>query len=205
LCGGITVFNPFLIHGIKPTDRVGIVGIGGLGHMALKFANAWGCEVTAFTSSESKADEAKRLGAHHSASSRDSDAMKKLAASLDLIIVTANASLDWGGLIGALRPKGRLHVVGVPPEPMAINAFGLIGGEKSVAGSPTGDPTTIADMLDFAVRHQIAPEVEHFPMSRVNDALARLESGDVRYRVVLDADFGPPKDGAPTTTGVHAG
>ncbi len=189
LCGGITVFNPFQIHKIPPTAHVGVVGIGGLGHMALKFANAWGCEVTAFTSSESKTDEAKSLGAHKVVSSRDSKALGKIAGTLDFLLVTANVSLDWHAYLNTLAPKGRMHVVGAVPEPMAIPAFDLIMTERAVSGSPTGSPVAIATMLDFAARHQIAPQVERFPMSRVNDAFEHLKAGKARYRIVLDPDF----------------
>jgi uncharacterized zinc-type alcohol dehydrogenase-like protein len=188
LCGGITVFAPLAMHA-KPTDRVGILGIGGLGHMAVKFAAAYGCDVTAFTSSESKFDEAKGFGANHVVSSRDSAAIKKLAGSLDLLISTVNVKLDWDAMIGTLAPNGRLHVVGVVLEPIPVAAFSLIAGQRSLSGSPTGSPVAIETMLDFASRHNVAPQTEHFPMSNINEAFARLESGKARYRIVLDADF----------------
>ncbi len=188
LCGGITVFAPLAMYA-KPTDRVGIIGIGGLGHMAVKFAAAYGCDVTAFTSSENKFDEAKGFGAHHVVSSRDSAAIKKLAGSFDFLISTVNVPLDWEAMIGMLAPHGRFHVVGAVLEPMPIAAFSLIGGQHSVSGSPTGSPVAIETMLDFASRHDIAPQTEHFPMSQINEAFARLESGKARYRIVLDADF----------------
>jgi alcohol/geraniol dehydrogenase (NADP+) len=188
LCGGVTVFAPLMMYA-KPTSRVGIIGIGGLGHMGVKFANAYGCDVTAFTSSESKFDEAKGFGAHHVVSSRDSDAIKKLAGRFDLLISTINAKIDWDAMIGALAPNGRLHVVGAVLEPIPVSAFSLILGQRSVSGSPTGAPASIETMLDFASRHDIAPQTEHFPMSKINDAFARLESGKARYRIVLDADF----------------
>lgn len=189
LCGGITVFNPLARFGVKPTHRVGVVGIGGLGHMAIKFAAAWGCEVTAFTSTAAKKKEATGFGAHHVVSSGDSSAIRAIAGSLDFLLVTVNASLDWGAMIGTLAPKGRMHVVGAVLEPIPVGAFDLIGAQRSVSGSPTGAPADMATMLDFAARHSIAPQVEHFPMSKVNDALAHLEAGKARYRVVLDADF----------------
>ena len=107
----------------------------------------------------------------------------------DLLIVTANVPLDWAALVGTLAPNGRMHVVGAVPAPMPITAMSLIFGQKSVSGSPTGSPVDIATMLDFAARHRISPQTEHMPMSRVNDALARLEAGKARYRIVLDADF----------------
>jgi uncharacterized zinc-type alcohol dehydrogenase-like protein len=188
LCGGVTVFAPLAIHGIPPTARVGVVGIGGLGHLGLKFANAWGCDVTAFTSSARKADEARNLGAHHVVSSRDPKAIAAIARSLDLLLVTVNVPLDWQLMLRTLKPNGRMHVVGAILEPLAIPAVELIFGQKSVSGSPTGSPTMIASMLEFAARHKIAPHVEHFPMSRVNDALAHLDAGRARYRVVLDGE-----------------
>lgn len=189
MCAGVTVFSPLLIHHIKPGDRVGVVGIGGLGHLGVKFAKAWGCEVTAFTSSPSKAEEAKALGADRVVSSTDSAAIGAVAGTIDLLLVTVNVTLDWAALINTLAPKGTLHVVGAVDQPIPVQAFQLIMGQRSISGSPTGSPATIARMLGFAARHRIAPQVEHFPMSRVNDALARLESGKARYRVVLDADF----------------
>lgn len=189
LCGGITVFNPLLEFEILPTSRVGIVGIGGLGHMALRFARAWGCEVTAFTSSPNKADEARSLGAHRVVSSRNSEEISAIAGQLDLVIITANAPLDWNAIIASLGPKGRLHIVGAVLEPIPVQAFSLIMGQKEISGSPTGSPTAIARMLEFCARHAIEPVVETFPMSDVNKALERLREGKLRYRAVLKSDF----------------
>ena len=189
LCGGITVFAPLRELNISPTARVGVIGIGGLGHMALKFCKAWGCEVTAFTSSSSKEEEARAFGAHKVVSTRDSAAIEKLAGTLDLIIDTVNASLDWNALLGALAPNGRLHVVGAVLEPIPVSVFALLLGQKAVSGSPTGSRGAIDSMLDFAARHRVAPQTEHFPMSRVNEAMDHLRDGKARYRIVLDADF----------------
>ena len=166
-----------------------MVGIGGLGHLALKFANAWGCEVTAFTSSESKYEEAKAMGAHHVASSRDVNSIRALALSLDFLLVTANVPLEWGALISTLKPKGQMHFVGVVLDPVALQPRDLISAERKISGSPTGSPVGIARMLDFAARHKIAPTVERFPMSQVNEALAHLDGGKARYRIILDVDF----------------
>jgi uncharacterized zinc-type alcohol dehydrogenase-like protein len=188
LCGGVTVFAP-LARYAKPTDRVGIIGIGGLGHMAVKFAAAYGCDVTAFTASESKFEEAKGFGAHHAVSTKDSAAIRKLGGSFDLLISTVNVRLDWDALIGTLAPNGRLHVVGAVLEPIPVTAFSLILQQRSLSGSPTGSPVAIETMLDFAARHNVAPQTEHFPMSKINEAFARLQSGKARYRIVLDADF----------------
>ena len=159
--------------------------IGGLGHLALQFLNKWGCEVTAFSSSESKADEARKLGAHHVVNSRDSEAIGKLAGTLDFILVTANVTLDWDAYIAALAPDGRLHFVGAVLEPVPVAPFSLIMGRKSVSGSPLGSPATVATMLEFCARHSIAPVTETFPMSEVNAALDHLRAGKARHRIVL--------------------
>lgn len=188
LCGGITVFNPLAMYA-KPTSRVGFVGIGGLGHMGVKFAAAYGCDVTAFTSSESKFEEARGFGAHHVVSSRDSGAIQKLAGTLDLLISTVNVTLDWPALMQSLAPKGRLHILGAVLEPLSIPAVPMIFGQKCISGSPTGSPVAIETMLEFAARHHVSPQTEHFPMSQINEAFARLEAGKARYRIVLDADF----------------
>ncbi|MCE9555305.1 MAG: NAD(P)-dependent alcohol dehydrogenase [Planctomycetes bacterium] len=189
MCGGVTVFAPLDQFDIRPTQRVGVVGIGGLGHLALKFASAWGCEVTAFSSSPSKFDEARGFGAHHVISSRDSDAIRSLAGTLDMLLVAVNVPLDWSALIATLKPRGRLHVVGAVLEPIPVQAFDLIFAQRSISGSPTGSPSVLAKMLDFAARHKIAPQIERFPMSKINEALDHLRAGKARYRIVLDADW----------------
>lgn len=188
LCGGITVFNPLAMFA-KPTSRVGVVGIGGLGHMGVKFAAAFGCEVTAFTSSPGKFEEARALGAHRVAATRDSADIRKLAGSLDLLIVTTNVQLDWDALIATLGPNGRMHVVGAVLEPIPVPVMALIFRQSSISGSPTGSPVNIETMLEFAARHGVVPTTEHFPMSQINEAFERLKAGKARYRIVLDADF----------------
>jgi uncharacterized zinc-type alcohol dehydrogenase-like protein len=188
-CGGITVFNPIVQLGIQPTDRVGVIGIGGLGHMALKFCRAWGCEVTAFTTSPGKADEARRFGAHHVVSTHDPEALRALAGKLDLVLDTVNVALDWNAYLGTLAPNGRLHVVGAVLEPVTVSAMSMMRQQRSLSASPTGSRSAIDAMLAFAARHAIGPATEHFPMSRVNEALDRLRAGQARYRIVLDADF----------------
>ena len=188
-CGGITVFNPMLLAGVKPTDRVGVIGIGGLGHLALQFLNKWGCEVVAFTSSDSKRDEAIRLGAHSAINSRNDVQLAAVKGTFNFILVTANVTLNWQAYLDALAPGGKLHFVGAVLEPLPIPAFALISGQKSVAGSPLGSPAATRTMLDFVARHKINVVTEEFPMSKVNDALAHLESGKARYRVVLKNDL----------------
>ncbi|MDX2175589.1 MAG: NAD(P)-dependent alcohol dehydrogenase [Candidatus Sumerlaeia bacterium] len=188
-CGGITVFNPIVQCGVKPTDRVGVIGIGGLGHLALQFLNKWGCEVTAFSSSDSKREEAMRMGAHHVVSSRDPEALARIAGTLDFIISTVNVPLEWNAYIGALAARGRFHVVGAVLEPIPVGAFSLIMGQKSISGSPLGSPCTTAKMLEFCGRHGIETVTEHFPMSKANDAFEHLKSGKARYRIVLANDL----------------
>ena len=126
------------------------------------------------------------MGAHHVVNSRDGRALKEVAGSLDFILSTVNVDLEWDGYLAALAPKGRLHTVGVAPSPIAAPAFTLIGGQRSVSGSPLGSPATIRRMLDFCTRHAITPVVEFFPMARANEALAHLASGNARYRIVLE-------------------
>ena len=188
-CGGITVFSPIIEFGVRPTDRVAVLGIGGLGHLAVRFLRAWGCEVTAITSTAAKAPAVRELGAHEVVSLDDANALKRCARRFDFLLVTANASLPWSDLLATLAPRGRMHVVGAVLEPIPVPAFALIGGQKSVSGSPLGRPATIARMLDFCARHDIRPIVERFPLSRINQALAHLRSGRARWRIVLDNDY----------------
>ncbi len=185
-CGGITVFSPIARY-VKPTDRVGVVGIGGLGHLAVQFLAKWGCEVYALTSSTAKRSEAQQLGAQHTVDSRDPADLARLTGKLDFLLVTANVPLPWEVLLATLAPQGRMHVVGAVLEPIPVPAFALITGQKSLSGSPLGSPALTAQMLAFCARHQIAPQVEYFPMTEVNAALARVRSGQARYRVVLTA------------------
>jgi uncharacterized zinc-type alcohol dehydrogenase-like protein len=188
-CGGITVFNPIVQYGVRPTDRVGVVGVGGLGHLAVQFLNKWGCEVFAFTSSEGKTAELRALGAHHVVNSKDPAQFHSLARSLDFIMVTVNVPLDWNAYIATLAPRGRLHFVGAVLEPLNVGVFPLLMGQRSVSASPLGSPATTGTMLEFCARHGIAPVTETFPMSKVNDALAHLAAGRARYRIVLENDF----------------
>jgi uncharacterized zinc-type alcohol dehydrogenase-like protein len=186
LCGGITVFNPLSEFGTSPTASVGVIGIGGLGHMALKFARAWGCRVTAFTSSDSKRREALEMGAHDTINSRDPDAIKAATGRFDLLLSTVNVQLDWDAYLVSLKPRGRLHLLGVQVEPVALQHMPMLFGQLSVSASPVGSPLTIRRMLDFAARHQVTPVTEHFPMEKVNEAMDHLRAGKARYRIVLD-------------------
>lgn len=188
-CGGVTVFNPILRCGVKPTDRVGVLGIGGLGHMALKFLSNWGCHVTAFSSTFEKSQQAMGFGACDVVNSHDEKAIESKANTLDFLLVTVNVPLNWQLYLKTLKPKGRLHFVGAVLEPLKIGAFDLITSDRSVSGSPVGSILTIKNMLEFSERHAIFPQIEVFPMSKVNDAFEHLKSGKARYRIVLENDF----------------
>jgi uncharacterized zinc-type alcohol dehydrogenase-like protein len=188
-CGGITVFNPFVQLDIKPTDKVGVIGIGGLGHLALQFADKWGCEVTAFTSDLSKTDELIALGADFVVNSRSDEELEKLKGKFDLILSTVNVSLNWQAYLNALAPKGHLHIVGATLEPISVMSFNLIANQKSVSGTATGSPAVVAKMLEFCARHNIETVTENYKMSQINEAFEHLESGKARYRIVLENDF----------------
>ncbi len=185
LCGGITVFNPIILAGVKATDRVGVIGIGGLGHMAIKFLKAWGCDVTAFSSNPAKEKEILAMGAHRVVDSTNPEALADIAGSLNFILNTTNVTLDWNSYLVTLAPQGRFHNVGAVLEPMAIPAFTLLMGEKTVGGSPLGSIALTKTMLDFCVRHSIYPTVEEFKMEDVNKAIKHLKEGKARFRIVL--------------------
>jgi uncharacterized zinc-type alcohol dehydrogenase-like protein len=186
-CGGITVYSPIRRHA-RPQSRVGVIGIGGLGHLAIRFARAFGCEVTAFSSTPDKESEARSFGAHHFVSSIDEAALRAQGDSFDLIVSTVNRSLAWKRYVTALRPDGVLSFVGALDEPLTIATGLLLAGRRSISGSPIGGRAAMREMLEFAARHQIGAQVEVLPMSEVNTALERLRRNDVRYRFVLEND-----------------
>jgi uncharacterized zinc-type alcohol dehydrogenase-like protein len=185
LCGGITVYSPLRNHGVRPASRVGVVGIGGLGHLGIQFAKAFGAEVTALSTSKDKETEARGFGAHHFVNTRDTGALKALAGSFDLILCTVSADQDWQSFVNSLRPKGTLCVLGAAPSAMQIQPFSLIAGQKAVSGSPTGSPRDLHEMLDVAARHNIKAMTERFPMSAANEAITKVKKSQVRYRAVL--------------------
>ena len=185
LCAGITVYTPIRNHGVRPSSRVGIVGIGGLGHLGLQFAKAFGAEVTALSTSKDKEAEALEMGADHFVNTRDTAELKKVAGSFDFVLSTVSADQDWQALVSSLRPKGTLCVVGVPPSAISLQAFPLISGQKAVAGSNTGSPRDLFEMLDVAARHGVKAITERFAMAKANDAIAKVKKSTVRYRAVL--------------------
>lgn len=186
-CGGITVFQPIVQHAIAPTARVGVIGIGGLGHMALMFLNKWGCHVTAFSTSRDKQEEARRMGADEFVATDEPDALSKLTGKFDMVVNTTNVRLDWDAYAATLAPGGVLHTVGAVLDTFGVsNSFNLLVQEKSLSASPLGPPATVRKMVDFCARHQIAPITEHYPLAKINDAFEKLRSGSPRYRLVLD-------------------
>lgn len=185
LCAGITVYTPLRAHGVSPASRVGVIGVGGLGHLALQFARAFGAEVTAFSTTPAKEAEARALGAHHFCNPRESKTLKALGGSFDLILSAVPADQDWPAFLATLRPQGSLCLLGAPPRPLQIPAAMLVLPNKTISGSNTGGPMEIAEMLDVAARHNIKAQIERFQMTRVNEAVAKLRKGTVRYRAVL--------------------
>ncbi len=185
LCGGITVYNPMRTHGVNPSSRVGIIGMGGLGHIAIQFARAFGAHVTAFSTSAEKEPEVRALGAHHFVNTRESKALKEAAGSQDFILSTIDADQDWANYLQALRPTGTLCFVGVPPSPVSFPAFPLVSGMRLVSGSSIGSPSRLREMLDVAARHGVKAATEPFPMSQANQAIEKVKKNKVRYRAVL--------------------
>lgn len=185
LCAGSTVFTPMARFGVTSTMKTAVVGIGGLGHLAVQFLAAFGCDVTAISSSHAKDQEARQMGASHFIATKGTDELKKVAGSFDFIISTVGADLPWGEYVQALRPQGRLVLVGIPESDLKIPPFPLLA-EKSVSGGSCGGPADTAKMLEFAARKEIRPVVEVFKMDEVNRALDHVRAGKARYRVVLE-------------------
>lgn len=186
LCAGITVYSPLRHWGAGPDKKVGVLGIGGLGHLAIKIAKAIGSEVTVFTTSPAKVEDAKRLGADRAVLSTDSDQMKAAMGSQDIIIDTVSAKHDVNQYLGMLKPDGSLVLVGLPPENLEVGAFNVVMGRKSFSGSNIGGIAETQEMLDFCYEHNIVAESEIINIQDVNEAFERLERGDVKYRFVID-------------------
>jgi alcohol/geraniol dehydrogenase (NADP+) len=185
LCGGVTVFAPLRRWGVGASSRVGVIGLGGLGHLALRFLRAMGSQVTAFTSSPDKRDDALRLGADAVTSSVSPREIRGMANTLDFLLCTVPARLDWISYLQTLKPNGVLCLVGAPPGLLQIPAAQLLTGQRAICGSDIGSPAAIREMLAFAAEHGIGAEVETAPMADVNVALQRVRDNRVRYRMVL--------------------
>ena len=186
LCAGITTWSPLRHWGVGPGQKVGIVGLGGLGHMGLKFAAALGAEVVLFTTSPGKAEDARRLGASEVVVTRDPAAMNTHRNSFDFILDTVSAPHDLNAFLGQLRRDGTLTLVGVPPEPAPVAAPSLIFGRHQLAGSLIGGIRETQEMLDFCGKHDITSDIELIPMATINEAYERMLKSDVKYRFVID-------------------
>lgn len=182
LCGGATVFAPFIEHKIGAHMRVAVIGIGGLGHLALQMARAHNSETTAISSSKDKEGEAKELGADHFILIED---LERYPNAFDFIFYTSSAKINWNETVMALRPRGKLCLIGLPVDRFELPVGLLVHGRKVVCGSNIGSRPVIRQMIAFCQRHKIYPTIEEFPMDKVNDALGRVRSGKIRYRAVL--------------------
>lgn len=185
LCAGITVYSPLKHWETGPGKKVGIVGIGGLGHMAIKIAKAMGAHVVVFTTSPFKVDDAKRLGADEAVLSKDPDQMSGQSG-FDLILDTVSAKHDVNPYLSALKVDGSLVLVGLPNQPLEVGAFNIVNGRKSFSGSNIGGIAETQETLDFCAKHDITADIELIRTNEINDALKRLENGDVKYRFVID-------------------
>jgi uncharacterized zinc-type alcohol dehydrogenase-like protein len=186
LCAGITTYSPLKHVGVGKGHKVGVLGLGGLGHMAVKFAVAFGAEVTMLSSSKSKEADAKKLGAHHFALTSDAATINSLQNSFDFILNTVSAPHDYNTYLNLLRTNGTMIVVGAPPAPAQIPAFNLIMKRRSIIGSLIGGIKETQEMLDFCAEHNIVSDVEVIPVQQINEAYERMLKGDVRYRFVID-------------------
>jgi uncharacterized zinc-type alcohol dehydrogenase-like protein len=186
LCAGITTYSPLKRFGVKPGDRVGVVGLGGLGHMGVKIARAMGAEVTVFSTSPRKQEDAKRLGANNFVVSKDPEAMKSVAGRFNVILDTVSGAHDMNAYLNALRRDGTLVVVGVSVEPAPISTFPMIVGRRRMAGSMIGGIRETQEMLDFCGKNNIPSDVEVIPIKDLEKAYDRTVKGDVRYRFVID-------------------
>ncbi|RVU19634.1 NAD(P)-dependent alcohol dehydrogenase [Streptomyces antnestii] len=187
LCAGITTYSPLKHWGAGPGKKVAVIGLGGLGHMGVKIAHALGAEVTVLSQSLRKKDDGLKLGADHYYATSDPKTFEELAGSFDVILSTVSAPLDFGAYLGLLRTGGALVNVGAPEEPIALNLFSLIGGNKTLAGSMIGGIAETQEMLDFCAEHGLGAEIELIEASRINEAYERVLASDVRYRFVIDA------------------
>jgi uncharacterized zinc-type alcohol dehydrogenase-like protein len=186
LCAGITTYSPLRQYSCKPGDRVAVVGLGGLGHMAVKLAASMGAKVTVLSTSEAKAADAKRLGATDFAVTKGGAAFERLARKFDLVVDTVSAQHPYDDYLNLLRPRGTMVIVGVPSSPTPVSAFSLIGGNRRLAGSMIGGMAETQEMLDHCAKHGIVSDIEIIPIQKINEAYERVLKSDVRYRFVID-------------------
>jgi uncharacterized zinc-type alcohol dehydrogenase-like protein len=186
LCAGITTYSPLRAYNCKPGDRVGVVGLGGLGHMAVKLAVSMGAKVTVLSTSEAKAADAKRLGATDFAVTKGGAVFERLARKFDLVVDTVSAQHAYDDYLALLRPRGTMVIVGVPSNPTPVSAFSLIGGNRRLAGSMIGGMAETQEMLEHCAKHGIVSDIELIPIQKINEAYERVLKSDVRYRFVID-------------------
>ncbi len=186
LCAGITTYSPLRHWNVRKGQKVGVVGLGGLGHMAVKFANALGARVVLFTTSPNKTADAVRVGAHEVVVSKNAAEMKKHVGSFDFILDAVSAEHDLNAYLGLLKRDGTLTLVGAPEKPLPVNAFSLLFGRRQLAGSPIGGIRETQEMLDFCGEHGITADVERIPIQKINEAYDRLVKSDVKYRFIVD-------------------
>ncbi|MFT3934239.1 MAG: NAD(P)-dependent alcohol dehydrogenase [Chitinophagaceae bacterium] len=186
LCAGITTYSPLRHVGVKKGDKVAVLGLGGLGHMGVKFAASFGAEVTMLSHSKSKEADAKRLGAHHFALASDPAVMAGLQNKFDFILNTISAQHDYSTYLNLLNTNGTMIVVGVPPKASEVPAFNLIMKRRSIIGSLIGGIKETQEMLDYCAEHNIVSDVEVIPVQKINESYERMLKGDVRYRFVID-------------------
>lgn len=190
MCAGITVYSPLRTYAAQPSQKIGILGVGGLGHLAIQFAHAFSHEVTALSSSPEKKEQALAFGADHFIVTGDSAAMRQADYYFDLLLCTAHGEIDWESLLMTLRKTGKLILLGFPH--VALNSTDLVAHQLSITGSFLGNRATMQEMLSFAQVHRIVPTVERMPMAQVNEAIQKVKENKARYRIVLVND----KDGA---------
>jgi len=186
LCAGITLYSPLKHWKAGPGKKVAIIGLGGLGHMGVKLAHALGAEVTVISQTLRKQEESKRLGADHFYASSDPQTFEKLKSTFDLIICTVSAGIDWNQYLSLVKVDGSMVILGVPEEPVPVNAFSIIPSRRSLSGSMIGGIKETQDMLDFCGQHDIVSDIELTPIQKVNEAYERVIKSDVRYRFVID-------------------
>ena len=187
MCAGTTVFTPLLRYNVRPTDRVAVVGIGGLGHLAIQYLAKWGCDVTAISSTHAKDEQAHGFGARKFIATKGTDELSKVARTFDFVLSTVSADMPWDAYLSTLRPQGKLCIVGIPDKPIAFSPWSIIAGEKSVVGGQPGSIDETQQMLAFSALHGVKPMIETFPMVDANAALDHTRQGKARYRAVLVA------------------